>query len=92
VQKQRETNNKTFYLDEALSTLDENPGKSTAILRGSDNRLNVQHISPNQKVLQWPNKPEGELKRKTERVSFVITCKEWKTVFRVKENTKEKRT
>jgi len=87
-----ETNNQTFYLDEALSTLDENPGTSTAILTGSDNRLNDQHISPYQEVLQWPNKPEGSLKRKTERMSFVITCRERKTVFRVKENTKEKRT
>jgi len=44
------------------STLDENPGTSTNIRTGSENRLHGKRISPLQVVLQWPNTPKKSLR------------------------------
>jgi hypothetical protein len=80
--KQRETNNQTFDLDMAeipSNTLDENLGKSAATRTGPENRLNNEHISPIQEVLQWSCTSERKFKRNTEKMSFVITCRTWKT-------------
>jgi hypothetical protein len=79
--KQRETNNHTFDLDMAeisSSTLDENLGKSAATHTGPENRLNDEHISPIQEVLQWPCTSERKFKRNIEKMSFIITCRTWK--------------
>jgi len=37
------------------------------------NRLNDEHISPFLEALIWPNTLRRKMKRKTERVPFVIT-------------------
>ena len=92
--KQRETNNHTFDLDMAeilSSTLDENLGKSVATRTGCENRLNNEHISPIQEILQSPSTSDRKFKRSTEKMPFVITCRTWKAWFQEKENKKKKK-
>jgi hypothetical protein len=51
----KQRNNQTFDLDLAgipSSTLDENLGKRAATHTGPENRINNEHISPIQEVLQ----------------------------------------
>ena len=72
----KDTNNQTFYLDEAASAVDENPETCRATRTGSDNRLADKHSSANQEILQWLNTPKGKLEKNTERMQFVITCRE----------------
>jgi hypothetical protein len=39
--------------------------------------------------LQWSCTSERKFKRNTEKMSFVITCRTWKTWFQEKENKKK---
>jgi len=71
------------------STLDENPGRSTAIHTGSENRLNEKHIPPYQEVLLEPNITKRKFKRNTQRMLFEVTCTAWKALFHEKENKKK---
>jgi hypothetical protein len=73
------------------STLDKNPGTSTTIHTGSENRLNGKHISSLQEGLQCPNTPKRKFKRNTERMSFVIACTAWKALYQEKENEKKEK-
>ena len=66
------------------STLDENPGTSTAIHRGPENRLNAKHIFPPPRSFVMDKHAERKFKRNTERMSFVITCRAWKALFQEK--------
>jgi hypothetical protein len=49
------------------STLDENLGKSVATHTRPENRLNNEHISPIQEVLQWPRTSEKILRETQKR-------------------------
>jgi hypothetical protein len=71
------------------STLDENLGTSAAKHTGSKNSLNDKHISPIQEALQWPNTLKRRLKKNTKRMPFVITCREWKSLYQEEKNKKD---
>lgn len=71
------------------STLDENPGTSTTIHSGSENRLNCKHISSIAEALHRPNRAKRKLMRNPERMSFVATCRAGKDLFQGKEIKKK---
>ena len=79
-----------FISTRQQSTLGENPGTRRAILRGSDNKLTDKHFSPKQRSYTVAKQTGWKRKGKQrDRVSFVITCREWKSLFEVKENKKK---
>jgi hypothetical protein len=74
------------------SSLDENPGKSTATHTGSENWLNDEHIFLIQEVLQWPGTSGRKFKRNTEMLSFGIRSRTWKALHQEEENKKKRTT
>ena len=63
-----------------------NPWASTAVCKGSENRLKDKHINSFQK--KWPNIEKRKFKRQTDRMSFLITYTVWSALFLEKENKK----